>query len=111
MEQRITVERLQELTEEQKQRLRGWWKPKCYDVYINHYDTYMIAINDHEGNMSQYVTENKHKLLPLLSIGQIIELLMSFDLNGETEQNINDGIMWMNEGLCDALWKEVLRVL
>jgi hypothetical protein len=35
MKRRITPEQLAELTEEQKDRLREWWKPEVGDFYYN----------------------------------------------------------------------------
>jgi ATP-dependent helicase/DNAse subunit B len=32
MKQRITVEDLQQLTDEQKEKLQEWWEPKVWDI-------------------------------------------------------------------------------
>jgi len=96
MRQRISVEQLQELTEEQKEKLREWWKPKAGDTvfiinqkvgcdnkaiitdwdnkkqfgicYFNCFDDFGLRYYD----IDLYGKEN---LTPLLSIGQMIEFL------------------------------------
>jgi hypothetical protein len=35
MKQHISAEDLQELTQEQKDRLREWWKPEIGDMYVD----------------------------------------------------------------------------
>lgn len=67
MKQRITFEQLQDLTESQKSRLRDWWLPTQGDFF-------------HTGNgcrievVSQYLQPDDDDL-PILSIGQMIQLL------------------------------------
>jgi hypothetical protein len=72
MKQRITLEQLNELDEEQLTRLRDWWKPEEGDWYFHprFRDIYVLAINGFEGT-----EELKTTYSPLLSIGQYIELL------------------------------------
>jgi hypothetical protein len=79
--QHITPEMLQELTDEQKERLREWWEPKDGDLvqsvkYPDGRSLLLGAILDEK---------TKDKYLPLLSIGQCIELL------GEKRKEISIG--------------------
>jgi hypothetical protein len=105
MKQRISIEQLQELTGEQQQRLRELWEPQCYDAYYDSvFDVYNVVINDAFGNVSEYVMQNKNRLLPLLNIGQMIELLtLSKAKHVILHEKYNE--------LCDALWSAVKEVL
>jgi hypothetical protein len=111
MKQRISIEQLQELTEEQQHRLREWWKPEFGDMLVMPPHTTIEVIDEELFKILQRVKLDYNPALPLLSIGQLIELLNGLDLDGETEQSINDGIMWINDNLCDALWSAVKKVL
>lgn len=128
MKMRIDAEQLQELTDSQKIRLREWWKPRtgdlCYrtetDWYAEHYD-YGIIIDNivHDvpsGDFSPW-ERLKNVYTPLLSIGQMIELLQDQFLRivigtdmqtiafGESNTNIH------SPELCDALWEAVKQIL
>jgi hypothetical protein len=130
MKQRITIEQLKDLTEEQKQKLREWWKPEPGDkaviaegtlnagkeVLICSYDEeYDIAGWECEGGWGSYGKDN---LEPLLSIGQMIELLNYYDCDIEIQ---SAGATWYvmvgghintdNDKLTDALWQAVKEVL
>ncbi len=123
MKRRITVEQLQELTEEQQQRLREWWKPQLYDVFIE------ILIDDEiiEGSIERETYEPSKEALPLLDIGQMIELLEEKKMVTESldikapKGLINIYSVWYGNGdfpkkyeskeLCDALWQAVKQVL
>jgi hypothetical protein len=114
MKQRITIEQLQELTEEQQQRLREWWKPQLYDVFIE------ILIDDEiiEGSIERKTYEPSKEALPLLDIGQMIELLHSkpsaYELIDICDCMDAYGGIIISEpinNLCDALWQAVKQVL
>jgi hypothetical protein len=130
MKQRITVEQLQELTEEQKQRLREWWKPEPGDIML---DIKMGCLETLvEGGNGKAIIEHiksdsKARFLPLLSIGQMIELIESKDdcINiTKLLTDIDHKELWGWETalrhlrksscdieLCDALWQIVKEVL
>lgn len=113
MKRRITVEQLQELTEEQQERLRGRWKPECYDVYWTSAfeDSCNIVLTDEYGNVNGYVKNNMELCLPLLDIGQMIELLQN---NLYTKPISTKGPMYFstaNINLCDDLWEAVKQVI
>lgn len=86
MKQRITVEQLNELTEEQKARLREWWQPEKFDLALANYlgKSNVIALEkiygekwiDIEKAQDDFGEEYAKKdMTPLLSIGQCIALL------------------------------------
>lgn len=133
MKQRITVEQLNELTEEQKARLREWWQPEEGDIifapsneYVGPlYDDNEYFRYDHTKTIWGYGFPDsriKRAMYPLLSIGQCIALL------GEKVNDIippwsphnsepnewqvysGDGF-WDSNELIDALWEAVKAVL
>ena len=104
MKRRITVEQLQELTEEQQQRLREWWKPTAWDVIVVYHGMGMKVTNVY----NEMVSTDKKVCMPLLSIGQMIEMLQLYkdkDIFKYHDIDITD------ENLCDALWSAVKQVL
>jgi len=145
MKQRITPEQLQELTSEQQEALRKWWKPEEWElIYVTNkgLNTFGQAMRITGINpacdslpMRLYVDVGgwclKSEVLPLLSIGQCIELLnnktneQSFGYNDSgcfwTIFMGNRGIGNMVEGskgrqfssyeLVDALWIAVKELL
>ena len=117
MKQRITVEQLQELTEEQQQRLREWWKREFGDVfYITDYKNNKEAqLQVLDRSWQLIVKEYRKEFLPLLSIGQMIELIEN---NGVSWQNglflvDSNLIIFKSYGgeLVDALWQAVKEIL
>lgn len=122
MKQRITVEQLQELTDEQQQKLRDWWKPETGDVCINgntiilfeHGCSYFgvnISWNtDYNYNYPSLETVKEH-CIPLLSIGQMIELLEHCHISQYDFENILNAWVVGQNLLCDSLWDEVKQIL
>lgn len=124
MKRRITVEQLQELIPEQKQKLREWWKTEVGDKYYQNKIgtlTSSIGIDDAASMLSMKFKRDK---LPLLSIGQMIELLESkdqclnitkrTDLNGwgyEIQLRQLKYCKFNTVELCDALWHAVKQVI
>ena len=114
MKQRITSEQVSELTEKQKKKLRERWKPETYDIVIDDNNNDYVIEVDKKGRIG-FVMDNegiippqkKIDFLPLLSVGQMIELL-------DEEQNfykLTDIIRLGPYSLCDNLWQEVKAVL
>lgn len=112
MKQRIKIEQLNELSDEQKERLREWWNPSSGDAY------YYVKINS-TGNVpwSNKTWENddmKKRTLPLLSIGQMIEFLDDQRQSAvpvpitQIIPNIN---LIYTDHLCNALWGMVKQAL
>lgn len=131
MKQRITVEDLSELTDGQKERLREWWwgsNPGLFDVYalrfkyddVTRYEG-SYSLNGHRDFHEDYHTG---EALPMLSIGQMIQLLHEnkwfYELSF-TEQDDMFPARWhyyttsvgsYKDGEpCDLLWEGVKQVL
>jgi hypothetical protein len=111
MKQRITVEDLNQLTDEQKQRLRDWWKPESYDRYASETAT---------GELKPYGVyhwcENpeiqvKDKRFPLISIGQMIELLLNREPRHGFDYDFAKCSFTKDDEICDRLWNAVKEVL
>ena len=130
MKQHITVEQLMELTEEQQQRLRELWKREFGDVfYITDYkDNKEVQMQVMDRVWQLIVKDYRKEFLPLLSIGQMIELLDNktnelrkkdypTEQDDKTDNDIaitlSDIYKTLREGndLCDVLWQAVKQVL
>lgn len=139
MKQHIERKQLEELTSEQKKKLMDWYEPKIGDLLFDKYhwdsihdETELIflsreyykvycAYNLFTPEITKFdMNEWKEILLPLLSIGQMIEFL-GFDLdsirNEGTDWVINQDVKgaiyeWGKKiELCDALWQSVKEKL
>lgn len=113
MKRRISTEQLQELTDEQKQKLRELWQPEEGDFYIHGHHFF---INQVPKNVNMLRKEHS---LPLLDIGQMMELLSPDEevifsstkyYSGFIELNIN-GTSYVDNTICDALWQAVKELL
>ncbi len=135
MKQNITPEQLQELNEEQKDRLQNWWEPMRGDMVSRHVDHNQLCLGEDDGWLFFECERLRHRseYLPLLSIGQMIELLNQkrpVDINflpnekiwtvmlmtdyspkGEEGTYWGDGPDWESEELADALWGAVKEIL
>lgn len=130
MKRRIDVMQLNELTGEQKIKLRGWWNPQKYDVVWEegelkdgvHNDIYTCVIHGLNCTLTQdgnfvddgtlfyiesdfYIEVYKKDCLPVLDIGQMFELLESIDneVTIITTSNQSKGKyeVWLKEtGIC-----------
>lgn len=115
MKQRITVEQLNELTEGQKEKLREWWRPTYGDLAVsNHYQDKPFSVPK-EPFAKEICT-------PLLTVGQMIELLLmkgankyptiqDYNSDALVAVNIKEYIEEVDECLCDALWKVIKKTL
>ncbi|WP_055108965.1 hypothetical protein [Paenibacillus ihumii] len=109
MKQRITVEQLKELTGAQQERLRVWYDPVDGDWFYR----------SPTGTTGVYGMFEPEKIdLPLLSIGQMIELLndgnrrISIEVrNREWQVVAHVEHAAINHELCDALWDITKKVL
>ena len=123
MKRRITPDQLQELTRDQQKILRERWKPETGDKIFNLVDgdSFFICL-----------PEESKLVIPLLDIGQMIEILHGNypDLDLYTLTNCAGASVWKGIGkfdgykaesderigfdvneLCDALWNAVKDVL
>lgn len=117
MNQRITLEQIQELNEEQKVRLREWWmgsNPRLSDVYVLKFKYDDITRYEgpylNSGHRDFLADFNTGEALPLLTIGQMIDVIdqgkddQMWHVMADIEScRVND--------LCDRLWETVKLVL
>ena len=137
MKQRINAEQLQELSKEQKISLKEWCKPQFGDVLnsIKCGEVVFIYANGQDRlnfDSDGYEWDIKENCLPLLSIGQMIEILQGkseqittcynekgVELMVWTEfpkqiQHISGRLKlsrYKADSYCDALWQAVKEVL
>lgn len=129
--QHITTEQLNELTLEQKERLRERWRPKTYDIVIDDNNNDYVIEVDKKGSISFVMDsegiippQKKTDFLPLLSVGQMIEVLQDkiayfsmTNIFAGTGGKFCWGVMKPKhfdiraDELCVALWQEVKAVL
>jgi len=98
VKQKITLEQLNELTQDQYLKLKEIWKTK-----------------DYSSNSTRYAVEG---ILPTFNIGQMIELLNEKDMDIEMELG---GLEWFvcwngyvcrqSPELCDSLWEIIKEIL
>lgn len=127
MKQRITVEQLNELTDEQKDKLREWWEPEEGDWYsytcvyihtpVKEYGCTGVYAYDYDKG------QEPPDFLPLLSIGQCIGLLnTSENYKGDVMSIEETGTGWAinkpfsvetieSSELIDALWDAIKQAL
>lgn len=108
MNQRITPLQVLELNQEQKNNLRLRWTPKEGDY---------VAVGERE-ELVYYVNGiEKHKTLPLLSCGELIELLIQHNsklqmtYNGHTWSVTHGEWECTNKEFRNALWDLTKKVL
>jgi len=100
MKQHITIEQLNELSSGAKELLRAWWIPREGDFFSSDGKEYLVCDKSSlDGGMDVSKDDGD---LPLLSIGQMIELL---DKSGVD-------IMFNSvEDICDSLWNGCKKIL
>lgn len=126
MQQHITVEQLQELTEEQRAKLWEWWKPAPGDRYCSE-NGITFTLTEWEGSFTK--ASHGERYYMLLSIGQCIELLIDSkyfennytycdDVLGLVHCNgpgVDFAIGWRDSTngveFTDALWQAVKKAL
>jgi len=101
MKQMLERHDLDGLTEKQKDNIRILWYPQIGNMYIKNYNDIIYLVTKENIN---YL--NLYSALPLLTIGQMIEIVGLRSLARILDNNIIE--------LCDALWdmtKEVLNTI
>lgn len=130
MKQHISKEDISQLTNEQKEKLRELWEPVKGDIVIieNGYLSYgcEALINNYskEHNVAYFTLEDgwgshsKYALNPLLTIGKMIEILITKNQAIEFDRNFYEDLTykWTVEGfeaeeLVDALWIAIKSIL
>jgi hypothetical protein len=121
VKRRIEPEQLNELTPEQKERLRELWKPQEFDVCLFAAEICAIDVVRENYEIHERIDTwfwfvdcegrpvTKDDCLPLLDIGQMIELLRKISFNAIESLDYSGAIQ--SEKLCDALWQAVKSVL
>jgi len=127
MKQYISPEQLRTLTEKQKERLREWWESRISEE--NKYACHSKRNKPIENYAMYHGLRSYPDKLPLLSVGQCIELLGERDpgawtINSSksggwyiTSSNLYAPKYYISDGgkdfveLIDALWKAVKEVL
>ncbi|WP_145047878.1 hypothetical protein [Paenibacillus xylanexedens] len=135
MEQLITIEQLEELSPEQKDRLRAWW----YAINPGRFDLYVVLYKYDDGLKYEGPFMNTGErdfiedfytgeALPLLSIGQMIQLIADYAISLGAQWEIkhnwykhtvilrsvrNEEILVKvsDAELCNALWHAVKQIL
>jgi len=124
LKQVITIEQLEELTLQQKDILRKWWNPEIHTFFVVNNTIYPCEDGkcfgkDEVANGGRIFKKNK--CLPLLNVGQMIEILSSCNIDimsnyyNEYEWAIifykEEHYIFRNIELCNALWEGVKLVL
>ena len=120
MKQFITPKQLKTLTETEKNRLREWWKPKRADsVLTGWHKKAEVGFIVYENATGYFVDARiscgylkKEDILPLLSIGQMIEFLDEHNGNiwGALIDGYDDFFKPVDQW-CDVLWEAVRETL
>ncbi|MBD0383996.1 hypothetical protein [Paenibacillus sedimenti] len=108
MNQRIQAEHVHQLDHDQKEILRSQWTPQEGEY---------ILFADQEEMIYYLAGVEKHKSLPLLSVGQMIAYIsgrdasfkMHFD-SGVWQVSVS-GCRYKDAELCDVLWEAMKRIL
>jgi hypothetical protein len=132
MKQNITVDDINQLTEEQKEKLRDMWRPDFLTPYFNYKDCLYGIVKDYysDNTIRELQTssiDNKKDCLPLLSIAQMIEILnkrkkidADFEIHiattGYTQLGLvcddyNNKIWFEGKELCNVLFEAVKSIL
>jgi hypothetical protein len=122
VKQRLEPSDLEMLTPEQREWLRKRWKPQVGDKYLDSHgdlETYVVAVYTRAKRikgMNEMMT-GRHNALPLLSVGQMIELLSDILRDdAEPEWQVQkwfapDGVGICADNLCNELWQACLAVI
>ncbi len=136
MKQRLTKEDVLSLSKEKQDALRELWEPKDEDLFIYAYrhtenqEFPTNIITSYNKNLNQYYSDTnkrwwyKNDMLPLLSIGDIIEMLENINVYWEDKlffgypsfnKNIMENVIVIEKSydgeLIDALFLALKEVL
>ena len=122
MKQRIKVQDLRQLTYEQQNKLKSLWLPRIGNTVNYIYDEGVMFINGYAGNYNIVLIRGNERIrvakgdcLPLLNIGQMIEILEESRVNWENELFCDDcdevTYKYYNGELADALWNIIKKIL
>lgn len=139
MKKRIDIEQLMSLSDEQKEKLRELWVPQSWDrvlvvggfPYYGHISEYedAVSVNDNEWFETGQITNvdgdifyRKEDILPLLTIGDMIEILPNYCIIEKKQSheeetpvyrviNIESGIVRESTEFADILFETLKEVL
>ncbi len=139
MKQHIICEQLNELSDDQKEKLHDWWiqhqdvgsvykiyhptdldneKPSVSMITLDHENCPTIIFDDRGYPKLDFPQHENWECLPLLSIGQMIEFLSENAKNKDSwlfplveEVQIDYPVAIKAEYVCDALWEAVKEEL
>ena len=120
MRQHISIENLQELSPEQQEKLRAWWSS-----HQQQGDVFICLGNDFlSGKTFSWDGHNKpfNKSIPLVSIGQMIELIdpreetiftmMKYIASDSKIYRVCvNGTEYFGDTMCGCLWEAVKSIL
>jgi hypothetical protein len=126
MKQHIIADQINELTDKQKEQIRDMWDCHIGDIVIYNNDKYLLTgfdcgkytinplLTSHTDFWQKEIKHNE--CLPLLSIGEMIEILENEWIIVLDEKRIvrpKDGLCidYATSTLCDALWEAVKQIL
>jgi hypothetical protein len=114
MKRRITTDDLNELTPEQKERLKEWWKPEGGDFYYR--DIPKCGTGDmlltYDARANSILINPKEFKIPALDIGQMIEFLNEEWIEELYSVDYGHEMCKTYDGeICDALWEAVKTIL
>lgn len=123
MKQRITKKQLQQLTTEQEDRLRELWEPRIGNSVKYKFDDGVLFINIYANDNNIVLTRGNERIrvsksdcLPLLSIGQCLEIIEANSCylvtNNEKGNNTYDIIKYSKwEGRHDSFVIEGIEII
>ena len=114
MKQRITSGQLQQLTPFQQEKLRELWQPQFGNILESKKHGEQVFIYNEGDSLyfdeDGYKCDTKENCLPLLSIGQMIELLQEKDALGSCVYLDGSSIIEYVD-ICDRLFQAVKEIL
>ncbi|WP_088189604.1 hypothetical protein [Desulfosporosinus sp. FKA] len=121
MKQRISTDQIQQLTAQQRDKLKEWWMPSFGDLFVfeDYCDENLFDTED-EININFFNAKIKPFSLPLLSVGQCLSLLAPYNPKLNLESNglwhleiqvKNDQKIYMEKDPIDVLFQAVKLVI
>jgi hypothetical protein len=119
VKQNISIENINKLTDKQKEKMRELWEPKYGDIITSTISNFVMTLKNS-------ITFDKSYYLPLLSIGQMIEILEKHNIlfsitnmcinpfygkRGYAVTLTNKKKHYNSEELCDALWNAIVDIM
>ncbi|AFM40680.1 hypothetical protein Desaci_1687 [Desulfosporosinus acidiphilus SJ4] len=108
MKQRITTDQLQQLSMEQRNKLKEWWMPSFGDLFVfEEYCDENLFDSEDEININFFNAKIKPYSLPLLTIGQCFSLLEPYRPNLQKDHVQED--LWTLEIKIDNKSETIIK--